>query len=116
MHKILYDSYIALTEDPKEALENAKLALKHAKQVEDKKWGRSAYKSLAIFFSDTEAVGEALISGEKRLSYFEENDDSEDKRDAQWTMTSTYYKRALNYLNNKQFKEASDDGEQALVY
>ncbi|KAI9123349.1 hypothetical protein K1719_006238 [Acacia pycnantha] len=122
LHFILYSSYLAqfyrfhLQEGhSEEALENAKLALKHSKEV-DEKFRMRISKSLALVFLEIQDFREALIHGEEWLSHFEENDDTDEKHYAQQTMTSAYHKRALNSLMNKQFKEASDDGEQALVY
>ncbi|KAI9109796.1 hypothetical protein K1719_018837 [Acacia pycnantha] len=89
-----------------EALKNAKLALKHSKEVEDEKSRRLVSKPLALVFLELQDFGEALINGEEWLSHFEENDDTDEKHHAQWTMASAYHKRALNSLNNNQFKDA----------
>ncbi|KAI9123045.1 hypothetical protein K1719_005934 [Acacia pycnantha] len=124
MHKALCSSYLSLAcgFDNKggclaaeDALKNGKLALDHCKKIDNNKYRMMTHLKLAQFYLKLQDFGEALINGQKTLSYFEENDYIKIKFKAQQTMALAYYMRALNSLNNKQFKGALDDGEQALV-
>ncbi|KAK4265990.1 hypothetical protein QN277_026968 [Acacia crassicarpa] len=122
MHRILCSSYVHLSKhfqqlrDSEEALKSAKLALEHGKEVDNEDFRRMTDKQLAKLFLELRDFGEALIQGTKWLSHFGENDDSDEKHEARRTMASVYYSRASNFLDNKQFKEASGDGEKALLY
>ncbi|KAK4266000.1 hypothetical protein QN277_026978 [Acacia crassicarpa] len=94
MHRILYSSYVHLSShfqqlrDSEEALKNAKLALEHCKEVDNKDFRRMTDRQLAQLFLELRDFGEALIQGTKWPSHFGENDDSNEKHEARQTMAS----------------------------